>query len=133
MLLVRAQELLTTLGGSKVFAGGRGARAATTSLLNAESTALDDLTLQTFLGSVGLFRSHHFDESEATRFLGVRVDHDRAALDITIFLEKTRNVGLGQTGVNAGDEKVGASVDRTLLILKRLTRFDRSPRERMAS
>jgi hypothetical protein len=121
--------ILTTLGGPKVFARGRGTRAATTSLLNTKSAALDNLTLQTLLGSVGLFRSHHLDESEATRFLGVRVDHDRAVLDITVLLEKTRNVRLGQTRVDASDEEIGASVGGAFFIFKRLTGLGRSARQ----
>lgn len=44
------------------------------------------------------------------------VQHDGAVVDITVLLEETRNIGLGQTGVNASDEEVGARVDGALIL-----------------
>jgi hypothetical protein len=108
---------LTTLGRPKVFARSRSSGAATTSLLNAQSTALDNFTIQTLLGSISLLGSDHLDEAEATRLLGVRVDHDRAVLDIAVLLEQTGNIGLGQTRVDTSDEKVRAGVDGTFFII----------------
>jgi hypothetical protein len=114
-----------TLGGSEVFAGSRSSGAATTSLFNAQSTALDNLTLETLLGSISLFGSDHLDEAEATRLLGVRVQHDRAVLDIAVLLEQTADIGLGQTRVDTSDEKVRARVDGTFFIIVGLARIDR--------
>lgn len=106
----------TTLRRTKVFARRRGTRAAAARLLNAEGAALDHLTLETFLGSVGLLTSGHVDETEATRLLGVGVHHDGAVLDVAILLEKARNIGLGQTRVDTSHEQVGTSVLGALLI-----------------
>lgn len=108
---------LTSLGGSKVFAGGRGTGTATTGLLDAQGAALDDLALEAFLGSIGLLGSGHVDETKATRLLGMRVQHNGAVVDIAVLLEQARDVGLGQARVNAGDEQVGARVLGTFLIL----------------
>jgi hypothetical protein len=69
-----------------------------------------NLALQTLLGSVCLVRGNHLDETEATRLLGVRVAHDVALLDLTILLEQTCDLILGQRRVNASDEEVGALV-----------------------
>lgn len=44
------------------------------------------------------------------------VQHDGAVVDITVLLEETRNIGLGQTGMNASDEEVGAGVDGALIL-----------------
>jgi hypothetical protein len=46
----------------------------------------------------------------------VGVQHDGAVVDITVLLEETRNIGLGQTRVNASDEEVGARVDGALIL-----------------
>lgn len=108
---------LTSLGGSEVFAGGGSARTATARLLDAESAALDDLTLKAFLGGIGLLSGAHVDESKSTRFLGVRVQHDGAARDITVLLEKARNIGFGETRVDTSHEKVGSGILGTFLIL----------------
>jgi hypothetical protein len=115
-----------TLGRSKVFARGRSSGAATSGLLNAESTALDNLTLQALLGSISLLGSDHLDEAKATRFLSVRGHHDRAALDIAVLLEQTGDIGLGQTRVDTGDEKVRAGVNGTFFIIVRLAGIDGS-------
>lgn len=106
----------TTLRRTEVFARGRGTRAAAARLLNAKGAALDHLTLETFLGSVGLLTSGHVDETETTRLLGVGVQHDGAVLDVTILLEQARNIGLGQTRVDTSHEQVGAGVLGALLI-----------------
>ena len=44
------------------------------------------------------------------------VKHDLAFLDITVFLEETSDFGLGKARVNAGDEKVRARVDCTVIL-----------------
>jgi hypothetical protein len=109
-----------TLGRAEVFAGSGGSGTATTSLLNAQSAAFDNLTLQTLLGSISLLSSNHLDETETTRFLGVGVNHDGAVLNITVFLKKTGDVGFSQTGVDASDEEVGAGILGALLIVEGL-------------
>jgi hypothetical protein len=109
--------LLTSLGRSKVLAGGRGSGSGATGLLNAQSAALVDLALETRLGSVGLLTSDHVDETEATRLAGVRIAHDAASFDITVLLEQATDFLLGQTGVNAGNEKVGARVGSFFFVL----------------
>jgi hypothetical protein len=101
---------LTTLRRSVILARSRSTRASTARLLDAQGSALVDFTLQTLLGSVGLIRGNHFDEAEAARLLRVWVAHDVALLDLTIFLEQTRNLLLAQTGMNTGDEEIGARV-----------------------
>jgi hypothetical protein len=99
-------EKLTSLGRTEVLARGRGTRASTSSLLNAQRATLNHLTLETFLSSLGLLRGDHLDEAEATRLLSMRVTHDLTLFDIAIFLEHLGNLGFGKTRVNAGDEKV---------------------------
>lgn len=108
--------MLTTLGGAEVFARGGSARASTTSLLDAQGASLNLLSLQALLGGVGLVRSDHLDEAKATGLLGVRVAHDLALLDITVLLEHASDLLLGQTGVDAGDEEVGARVDGAVIV-----------------
>jgi hypothetical protein len=63
-----------------------------------------------------LLTSAHVDETESTRLLGVRVEHDGAVLDIAVLLKETRNVGLGQTRMDTSHEKVGAGVLGALLL-----------------
>lgn len=101
---------LTALGRAVVLARSGSTRAGTTRLLDAQGPALVDLTLETLLGSVGLVRGNHLDEAEAARLLRVRVAHDVALLNLTILLEQTCNLLLGQTGVDTGDEEIGARV-----------------------
>lgn len=108
---------LTTLGRTKVLARGGRTGSGTTGLLNAESAALDDLALETILGGVGHVGSDHLDEAEATRLPGVGVLHDLALLDLAILLEEAGDLSLLETGVDAGDEEVGAGVDGTIVIL----------------
>jgi len=76
-----------------------------------------NFTLQTFLGSVSLLRGHHLDETESTRFSGVRVAHDVALLDITIFLEKTSDLVFRETGMYASNKKIGAWVASVIILL----------------
>lgn len=108
---------LTALGRSEVLAGGRSTGLATASLLDAQGAALDDLALQALFGSISLLSRDHVDKAEATRLLGVGIDHDRAVLDIAVLFEQTRDVGLRQTRVNTSDKQVGASVDGTLILI----------------
>lgn len=107
----------TTLGRTKVLARSGGAGAGATSLLNGESAALELLTLQGLLGSIGLLRGHEVDEAEATGLLGVWVAHDLALLDIAVLGEEASNLLLDELGVNASDEQVGASVAGTLAVV----------------
>ena len=75
-----------------------------------------DLALQTLLGSVCLVRGDHLDETEATRLLCVGVAHDVALLNFTILLEEACDLVLGQAGVDASDEEVGALVAALILL-----------------
>ena len=72
--------------------------------------------MEALLGGVGLVRCDHLDEAEATRLLGVGVTHDLALLDLAVLLKEARNLLLGQTGMNAGDEQVRSGVDGTIII-----------------
>ena len=106
----------TTLGRSEVLARSRGTRAGTTSLFDAQSAAFDLLTLEAFFGSVSLVGGDHFDEAKATRLLGMRITHDLALLNLAVFFKKPSYLGLGEAGVDARDEEVGAGVDGTVII-----------------
>jgi hypothetical protein len=75
-----------------------------------------DLALQTFLGSVCLLRCDHLDETETARLLCVGIAHDVALLNFTILLEETCDLVFSQTGVDAGDEEVGALVAALILL-----------------
>lgn len=108
--------MLASLWRTKVLARCGSTRARTTSLLNAQGAAFDNLTLKTFLGSISLLSSDHFNETEATRFLGVRVKHDLAFLNLTILLEKASNFSLRETRVDTSDEKVRARIDSTIIL-----------------
>lgn len=109
-------RLPTSLWWSKVFSRSWGTRTSTTSLLNAQGSTFNDLTLQTLLGSISLIRGNHFDETKATRFTGVRVTHDLALLNITILLKETRNLFFEKTWVDTSNEKVRAWVDCTIIL-----------------
>ena len=118
--------MLASLWWAKVFAWGRSTWAGTTSLLNAQGAAFDNLALKTFLGGISLLGSDHFDETKTTRLLGMWVKHDLALLNITIFLEETSDLCLGETRMNTGNEEVGAWVDcaivlRSTVALRRTT------------
>ena len=108
--------MLASLWWTKVLARCGSTRARTTSLLNAQSATLDNLTLKTFLGSISLLGGDHFDETEATRFFGVRVKHDLAFLNFTILLEEASNFSLGETRMDASNKKVGARIDSTVIL-----------------
>jgi hypothetical protein len=69
-----------------------------------------NLTLQTLLGSVGLLRGDHVDETKTARLLSVGVAHDVALLNFAVLLEKTCDFIFGQARMNASDEEVGALV-----------------------
>ncbi|KAG9796199.1 hypothetical protein KCU88_g431, partial [Aureobasidium melanogenum] len=66
---------------------------------------------ETFSGGLGLFRGDHLHESESTGLLGMRIKHDRAALNFTVLLEETSNIGFSEARMDSGDEKIGASID----------------------
>ena len=107
---------LTSLGRAKVLARSGGTRASTTSLLNAQGSTLDDLTLETILGGISLVRSDHLHETKATGLFSVGVLHDLALLNLAILLEEAGDLSLGKLGVDTSDEEVGAGVDRTIFI-----------------
>ena len=120
--------MLASLRWSKVLARGWGTRAGTTSLLDAQGTAFNNLTLKTILGGIGLLSGHHLDEAKATRLLAVGVKHDLALLDITVFLKETSDLLLGKTRVDTGDEEVGAWVDCTIILGRATLAFDGTSR-----
>jgi len=107
---------LASLWWTKVLAGGWGTRTGATSLLNAQSTSLDNLTLESLLGSIGLISSDHLDETESTGFLGMGVKHDLALLNIAVLLEKTSNFGLRETRVDTSDKQVRSWVDSAIVL-----------------
>jgi hypothetical protein len=78
-----------------------------------------DFTLETLFGGIGLVGSDHLDETEAARLLCVGIAHDVALLDLAVLLEQARNLLLGERGVDAGDEEVGALVAALILLLAR--------------
>jgi hypothetical protein len=107
--------MLASLRWTKVLARGRSTWAGTTSLLNAQSATFDNLTLKTFLGSIGLFSSNHLYESKATRLFAVRIKHDLALFNITIFFEETSDFDLRETRMNTSDEEVGTWIDCAII------------------
>ena len=108
---------VTSLWWAKVFAGGWGPGSGAAGLLDAQGTTFVDLALEAVLGGVGLLRSDHLDETKATRLTGVRVTHDAAGLDVTVLLEETANLVLGQARVDASNEEVRAGVDGFFFVL----------------
>jgi len=112
---------LASLWWTKVLARGWCTRTGTTGLLNAQGSTLNDLTLKSLLGSVGLLSSDHLYETEATGLFGVRIKHDLAFLDVTILLEETSDFLLVEARVDASDKEVGAWVDRAIILSRRTT------------
>ena len=108
---------LTALGRSVVLARSRRTRAGTASLLDAQRPALVNLALQSLLGGISLIGRDHLDEAEATRLLGVGILHDIALLDFSVLAEKTSYLLLGQAGVDAGDEQVGAGIAGAFVLI----------------
>jgi hypothetical protein len=111
------RSTLTAFGGTEVLSGSRSARTSTASLLDAESTALNHLTLKTLLGGISLVRGDHLDEAEATRLSSVGIFHDLALLDLTVLLKEAGNLCLLEARVDTGDEEVRARVDGTIIIV----------------
>ena len=109
----------TSLGRSEVLSRSWSPGPGASSLLNAESTTLELLALESFLGGIGLFRGSHLDKAKTARFFGVRVAHDLALLDLAILLEETVDFGLSQFGMNAGDEQVRTGVHGTIVAVFR--------------
>jgi hypothetical protein len=109
----------TSLRRTEVLAGRGRTRTSAAGLFNAHSAAFDDLALEAFPGSLSLFRGNHFNESESTRFLGVRVSHDLAFLNLTILFKHLGDLSLRQTRMDTSDEEVGAGVNGTIVILLR--------------
>jgi hypothetical protein len=112
----RGQGILASLRWTKVFARSWSTWARTTSLLDAQSSAFNNLTLKSLLCGISLLSGDHLDETKATRLLGMGVKHDLALLDITVFLEETGDFLFGEARVNTSDEKVGSMVDRTIIL-----------------
>jgi hypothetical protein len=111
------------LGRTEVLSGSWSARTSTTSLLDAEGTALNHLTLQTLLSGISLVRGDHLHEAEATRLSSVGILHDLALLDLTVLLKEARNLCLLEARVDTGDEEVGTRVDGTIVIILGLLRL----------
>ena len=109
-------EKLASLRWTKVLARGGGTRSRATSLLDAQGTAFNDLTLKAFLGRIGLLSSDHLDEAKATGLLGMGIKHDLALLNLTILFEQASDFSLRETWVNAGDEQVRAWIDSTITL-----------------
>lgn len=107
---------LTALRRSEVLARSRRARAGTTSLLDAQGAALNDLTLEALLGSIGHIRGNHLDETESAGLLAVGITHNLALLNLAVLLKEASNLLLRQLRMDAGDEKVGSGVDRVIII-----------------
>jgi hypothetical protein len=80
---------------------------------------LVDFTLKTLLGGVSLVGCDHLDEAEATGLLCVRIAHDVALLYLAVLLEETRDFFLGERGMDAGDEEVGARVAAVVIVIAR--------------
>jgi hypothetical protein len=123
----RGQEILASLGWTKVLARGWGTWTGATSLLDAQGSTFNNITLKTILSGISLLSSDHLDEAEATRLFSVGIKHDLALLDITVFLKETSDFLLGKARVNTGNEEVRAGINcavilgRTALILGRTT------------
>jgi hypothetical protein len=118
--------MLASLWWTKVLARSWGARAGTTSLLDAQGSTFNDFTLKTILGGISLLSSDHLDEAKATRLLGMGIKHDLAFFNIAVFLEETSDLLLGKARVDAGDEEVGARVDCTVILGRAALIFGRS-------
>ena len=108
--------MLASLWWSEVLARGRSTGAGSTSLLDAQGTTFNNLTLKTLLGSISLISGNHLDETKATRFLSVGIKHDLALLNITVLLEKAGHFLLRETRMDASDEQVGTRVDGTIIL-----------------
>lgn len=112
-MLIRTSKR-TSLWGTKVFSRSRGSRTTSTGLLDAQSTALKDFTLEALLSTVGLLQSGHLDESESTGLLAMRIQHDLAFFNITILGKETGHIVLSETRVNSSHEKIGTSISGTI-------------------
>lgn len=106
----------TTLWRAEVFAGSWSPGAGTPSLLDAQSSAFVDLTLQSVLGGVCALRGHHLDESEAAALAGVWITHNVALLHVAVLLEELADLLLVETRVDAGDEQIRSRVDGLVVV-----------------
>ena len=107
---------ITSLRWAEILARSGGTGAGTTSFLDAKGAAFDQLVLKTLLSGVGLVGSDHLDETEAARLLSVGIAHDLALFDLAVLFKEARNLRLGQSRVDTGDEKVGAWVDGSIIV-----------------
>ena len=109
-------DVHTALWWSKVLSWGWSAWAGAASFLDAQGAALNDLSLKTLLGSIGLLAGDHLDEAEATGLLGMWVKHDLALLNLTVLLKETGDLSLGETWVDTSNEEVGSWVDGAIVL-----------------
>lgn len=109
------QEMLASLRGTEVLAGGRSTRAGAAGLLDAQSAAFNDLALKTLLSGIGLLSSDHLDKTEATGLLGVWIKHDLALLDVAVLLEETGDLLLRKTRVDTSHKEIGPGVDGSII------------------
>jgi hypothetical protein len=107
--------MLASLRWAEVLARGRSTRAGATSLLDAQSSAFNNLALKALLGGISLLSSDHLDETEAPGLLGVGIEHDLALLDIAILLKETSNLLLRETRVDTSHEEVRSRVDGSII------------------
>lgn len=109
-------QLLTTLGRAKIFPRSRRSGSTATGFLDAQSATFNNFTLETFLRCISLVGSDHFDKPKATGLFSMRIVHDRAVFNVSVFLEQTRNVGFRESWRNASDKQIRSSIDSTLFI-----------------
>jgi hypothetical protein len=112
--------VIFSLWWSKVLARGWGTRAGSTSLLDTQSTALNDFTLKTLLGSIGLVSGNHLDKAKATGLLGMGIKHDLALLNVTVLLKETSNLDFSEARMDTSNKEIRSGVNSTI-ILRRTT------------
>ena len=88
----RAIIPLTSFGRTKILSGRRCSRASPPSFFDAKSSTFKNLTLQSLLCSVCLLSCDHLNETKATGFFGVRVQHYSTLLHVTVLFKESRNL-----------------------------------------
>lgn len=76
-----------------------------------------NFALEALLRSVGLVRSDHLDEAKAARLFRVRITHDVALLHLTVLLKQAGDLFLGQAGVDASHEEIGAGIAAIVVVV----------------
>ena len=99
----------------------RGSRTIATSLLDAQSATFDCFTLKSFFGGISLLSGSHFHETEASGFLGVRIEHDCCSFDVSIFFEHGAHFLLTKSWMNSRYEEIGSSISSFLIIIDGFT------------